>query len=73
MPNGESKETTALNPAPSAGRALRPALAKGSFIGWVRSVKELNILLALALLCIFLSIRSDVFLTQGNLFGVARA
>ncbi len=73
MPNGESKETTAMNPAPPAGRALRPAFARGPFIGWARGVKELNILVALAILCIFLSIRSDVFLTQGNLFGVARA
>ncbi|MEA2524648.1 MAG: ribose transport system permease protein [Thermomicrobiales bacterium] len=42
-------------------------------LGWATGVKELNILLALLILCAFLSLRSDVFLSQGNMFGVARA
>lgn len=35
--------------------------------------KEFNILVALLLLCVFLSLTSPAFLTTGNLFGVARA
>jgi ribose transport system permease protein len=36
-------------------------------------VKELNILIALLVLCAFLALRSPVFLTTDNLLGVARA
>jgi ribose transport system permease protein len=36
-------------------------------------IRELNILIALAVLCIFLSLRSPVFFTADNLLGVARA
>ena len=40
---------------------------------WASRFRELNILIALLLLCAFLSLTSPVFLTTGNLFGVARA
>jgi ribose transport system permease protein len=39
----------------------------------VASVKEFNILVALLLLCAFLSTQSDIFLMQANMLGVARA
>jgi ribose transport system permease protein len=42
-------------------------------LGWATGVKEFNILIALLILCTFLSFRSDVFFTQGNMFGAARA
>ncbi len=73
MPNGEGKETTVMEPAKPATSLLQSAVSWRSALGWATRVKELNILVALLILCTFLSIRSDVFLTQGNLFGVARA
>jgi ribose transport system permease protein len=61
----------------AAGGGPRPALGGGPSrrpnLAWATGVKEFNILMALAILCTFLSFRSDVFFTQGNLFGVARA
>ncbi len=41
--------------------------------GWVSGVKELNILLALLALGVFLSFASPFFLSADNLLGVARA
>jgi predicted ABC-type sugar transport system permease subunit len=65
---GAQWRTTAAGGGTVAAFAPRRAV-----LGWATGVKELNILLALLALCAFLSLRSDAFLTQGNLFGVARA
>jgi ribose transport system permease protein len=50
-----------------------PRTSPRPILGWATGVKEFNILIALFILCAFLSFRSDVFFTQGNMFGVARA
>ncbi|MGH2613843.1 MAG: ABC transporter permease [Thermomicrobiales bacterium] len=71
----------------AAGQREQPVAAPGSSeadvelqSGWlaagrgaVASVKELNILIALIVLCTFLSFASPYFLTTDNALGVARA
>jgi len=47
--------------------------APRSVFGWLTRIKELNILLALIVLCAFLSFASPFFLTTDNILGVARA
>jgi len=42
-------------------------------LGWASGLKELNILLALIALCVFLSFTSPFFFRADNLLGVARA
>jgi ribose transport system permease protein len=44
-----------------------------SVFGWLTRVRELNILIALVLLCVLLAFLSPVFFTANNLLGVARA
>jgi hypothetical protein len=68
---GAQWRTTAAGGGTVAAFGSRPP--RRAVLGWATGVKELNILLALLALCAFLSLRSDAFLTQGNLFGVARA
>ncbi len=53
--------------------ARRPPTGARKVLDRITAVKEINILVALILLCAFLSTQSDVFLTQANLLGVARA
>lgn len=52
-----------------------PAMAHRprSVFGWLTRIRELNILIALVLLCALLAFLSPVFFTANNLLGVARA
>ncbi|MCM8749998.1 ABC transporter permease [Thermomicrobiaceae bacterium CFH 74404] len=80
----ERDPATADHPAPAlfsqegatGGAALplpaRPA-APLRALQRLTGFKEFNILGALLLLCVFLSLTTEAFLTTGNLFGVARA
>ncbi|HEY8448407.1 MAG TPA: ABC transporter permease [Thermomicrobiales bacterium] len=72
----DSGRQLATDATPVAEAGIAPsgsAISPRPMLAWATRVKELNILVALLILCAFLSLRSDVFLTQGNLFGVARA
>ena len=74
MPSDDALEVMAADQGPT-GAAVVPALpaAPRSVFGWLTRIKELNILLALIVLCAFLSFASPFFLTTDNILGVARA
>src|SRR5262245_23004818 len=78
MPSDDALEAMAAHPSPT-GTSVAPATSEApsrSSFGWltrIREIKELNILLALIVLCAFLSFASPYFLSTNNLLGVARA
>jgi ribose transport system permease protein len=61
------------SPAVSGRMPVSGASSARGIFDRITAVKEFNILVALVLLCAFLSTQSDVFFTQANLLGVARA
>src|SRR5829696_5195727 len=75
MPSDDALEAMAGQPgltATSAAPAL-PEEPPRSVLGWLTRIKELNILIALIVLCALLAFLSPVFFTSDNLLGVARA
>jgi ribose transport system permease protein len=75
MPSDDALEAMAAQPGPS-GASVAPALPdepRRSGFGWLTQIKELNILIALIVLCALLAVLSPVFFTSDNLLGVARA
>ena len=75
MPSDEALEAMAAHPSPT-GASVAPSLPgapRRSVIGWLTRIKELNILVALIILCTLLAFLSPVFFTTDNLLGVARA
>lgn len=74
MPSDDALEATAGRPSPTevSGASAAPGAPRSVF-GWLSRVKELNILIALVLLCALLAVLSPVFFTSNNLLGVARA
>lgn len=74
MRSDDALEATVANPSPAEtlGAAGVPG-ARRSVFGWLSRIKELNILIALVLLCALLAFLSPVFFTSNNLLGVARA
>ncbi len=75
MPSDDALEAMAAHPSPAAAPAA-PVLVdapRRSVFGWLTRIKELNILIALVLLCTLLTFLSPVFFTSNNLLGVARA
>ena len=74
MPSDDALEATAGRPSPTevSGASAAPGAPRSVF-GWLSRVKELNILIALVLLCALLAVFSPVFFTSNNLLGVARA
>ena len=75
MPSDEALEAMAAHPSPT-GASVVPALPDEpprSVFGWLTRIKELNILIALIVLCALLAFLSPVFFTSDNLLGVARA
>lgn len=70
VPDRIEVERPQATPAQPTSGARTMVLGAG---GRIARIKELNIFLALLVLCIFLSTQSDVFLTSNNLLGVARA
>jgi ribose transport system permease protein len=75
MPSDDALEATAAQQGQTRASAVSasPASSLRSVFGWLSQIKELNILLALIVLCAFLSIASPYFLTANNALGVARA
>jgi ribose transport system permease protein len=74
MPNDETIEVMAAQPGPTGPSGVPAAPGRlRSALGWLSPVKELNILIALLLLCALLAVLSPVFFTSNNLLGVARA
>ena len=69
---GTLEQPTSSVPAEEPGIEPRPG-AWATVRGGLAGVKELNILLALIVLCAFLSVASPYFLTTDNALGVARA
>src|SRR5215203_449506 len=75
MPSDDALEVMAAQPGPT-GASVAPALPdepRRSGFGWLTQIKELNILIALIVLCALLAVLSPVFFTSDNLLGVARA
>src|SRR5918998_966333 len=75
MPSDDAFEAMVAHPSPT-GASVAPALPgapRRSVIGWLTRIKELNILVALIILCTLLAFLSPVFFTTDNLLGVARA
>ena len=75
MPSDDALEAMTAHPSPT-GASVAPPLSdapRRSVLGWLRGIRELNILIALLLLCALLAFLSPVFLTWNNLLGVARA
>src|SRR5215207_9830631 len=75
MPSDDALEAMAAQPGPT-GASVAPALPDEpprSAFGWLTRIKELNILIALIVLCALLAFLSPVFFTSDNLLGVARA
>lgn len=67
-------QTASAAPAASQPSATSKTLTTvRSYGGQLAHVKELNILIVLLVLCAFLSVRSEFFLTSDNLLGVGRA
>src|SRR5829696_7890343 len=75
MPSDEALEAMATHPSPtgSPGVAAVPDEPPRSVFGWLTRIKELNILIALVVLCVLLAFLSPVFFSSDNLLGVARA
>jgi ribose transport system permease protein len=74
MPSDDALEATAGRPSlTEVSGASAERGAPRSVFGWLSRVKELNILIALVLLCALLAVLSPVFFTANNLLGVARA
>ncbi len=74
MPSDDVLEAVATHP--SATEAPRVPAVPGvrrPVFGWLTRIKELNILIALVLLCTLLTFLSPVFFSSNNLLGVARA
>ena len=74
MPSDDALEAIAAHPSSTEapGAQAIPAAHRSAF-GWLTRIKELNILIALVLLCALLTFLSPVFFTSNNLLGVARA
>ena len=75
MPSDDALEAMAAHPSPT-GASVVPALSDEpprSVFGWLTRIKELNILIALIVLCALLAFLSPVFFSTDNLLGVARA
>ena len=74
MPSDDALEAIATHPSSTEapGAQAIPAAHRSAF-GWLTRIKELNILIALVLLCALLTFLSPVFFTSNNLLGVARA
>lgn len=74
MPSDDALEATAGRSSPTkvSGASAAPGASRSVF-GWLSRVKELNILIALVLLCALLAVLSPVFFTSNNLLGVPRA
>jgi ribose transport system permease protein len=74
MPSDDALEVVGAHPNPTetAGGPAVPSAPRSVF-GWFTRIKELNILIALVLLCVLLAFLSPVFFTSNNLLGVARA
>jgi ribose transport system permease protein len=74
MPSDDAVEAGAGRPNPIEARdaSAVPGAPRRAF-GWLTGIKELNILIALVLLCALLAFLSPVFFTANNLLGVARA
>jgi ribose transport system permease protein len=67
-------QTAAAAPVPSQpSETTRTLTTVRSYGGRLTNVKEFNILIVLLILCAFLSVRSEFFLTSDNLLGVGRA
>lgn len=74
MPSNDPVEAMAANPGQTGASSVPPAPGRlRSALGWLSPIKELNILIALMLLCALLAFLSPVFFTSNNLLGVARA
>jgi ribose transport system permease protein len=74
MPSDDALEVKAAQPNISEASDM-PVVAGAprSVFGWLTRIKELNILIALVVLCALLTFLSPVFFTSNNLLGVARA
>lgn len=74
MPSDDALEALSAHPSPTGASGVSDAPeAKRSLFGWLTRIKELNILLALIILCAVLSVSSPYFFTANNALGVARA
>src|ERR671921_2045287 len=75
MPSDDALEAMAGQPG-LTGTSAAPALPdapRRSVFSWLTRIKELNILIALIVLCALLAVLSPVFFSTDNLLGVARA
>jgi ribose transport system permease protein len=74
MPSDEALEAIVTHPSSTEapGELSVPGAPRSAF-GWLTRIKELNILIALVLLCLLLTFLSPVFFTSNNVLGVARA
>jgi ribose transport system permease protein len=74
MPSDDALDAIATHPGSTEapGVPMVPRAPRSAF-GWLTRIKELNILIALVLLCALLAFLSPVFFTANNLLGVARA
>jgi ribose/xylose/arabinose/galactoside ABC-type transport system permease subunit len=75
MPSDDALEAMAAPPSQTGASVVSdlPDRPPRSVFGWLTRVKELNILIALIVLCTLLAFLSPVFFTPENLLGVARA
>jgi ribose transport system permease protein len=75
MPSDDALEAMTAHPTPTGASVVpvAPDVPPRSHFGRLPRIKELNILLALIVLCTFLSFASPYFLSTNNLLGVARA
>ena len=75
MPSDDALEAMAAHPSPTGASVVSalPDEPSRSVFGWLTRIKELNILIALIVLCALLAFLSPVFFTSDNLLGVARA
>ncbi len=73
MPSDDAVEARATPAGAGHARDAAAPSAARRILGWFTGIKELNILIALVLLCVLLAFLSPVFFTANNLLGVARA
>ena len=78
MPTNEVLDTADPRQPSGDARGVAPAGVRAgssphAALGWVAGIKELNILIALLVLCALLAILEPAFRTTDNLLGVTRA
>lgn len=74
MPSDDPADAMAAQSKPTGASSVSAMPGRfGSVLGRLSPIRELNILIALILLCLLLTILSPVFFTSNNLLGVARA